>query len=221
MLVEQPRTEYLRARGRITPPPTLVDDVNAAITDAPQRGGLSTAMAFRLGAVVGTAGIVLVAALVVLGDRGRDTTIPPTATPVPSSTIVPSSAPTVAPSAESAALPDAGTATTIAALDAEGDWGTIGVQRGRDVGGYQAVADIIVGGEGWPFTYFENDPSVFYVQVSVEYRPDRQPSASAEYGLTEWRLRLPDDGTLIHPVDDERVTQPITRSTDVVTATTH
>lgn len=217
---DEPIIEYLRARGRVTPPPTLIDDVRATIADAPQRRGLSTAMALRLGAVVGTAGVVLVAALVVLGDRGRDTTIPPTAAPVPSSTSVPSSAPTVAPSAESASLLDTGTVTTIAALDAEGDWGTIAVQRGMDVGGYQAVADVIVGGEGWPFTYFENDPSVFYVQVSVVYRPDRQPSASAEYGLTEWRLRLPDEGTLIHPVEDIPGTQPISTFTEVVTATT-
>ena len=87
----------------------------------------------------------------------------------------------------------------LAAVDAEGRWGTVTVTRGPDRGGYRAVAhfDLDPAATDISDMFFHNDPALFYVEIHIAYAADRSPVA--DVGRDDWLLIGP-DGEFIAPI---------------------
>lgn len=198
--------EYLRSRGHATPPLDLVGSVVEAIADAPRQRHNWFAPFLPGIAAVGAAAIVVVAAMLVSQGSvgGPDPTeSPPPISPASSSPAI-SPSPAVTPEPEPVSLLEPGAGIVIDAVDASGTWGSITIERGEDAGGYREVAAVDLDPEtGDPADmYFENDPSVFYLEVSIEYLADRNPEPLT-FGGRDWLL-LTDAGEL-PPIEVEGV----------------
>jgi hypothetical protein len=102
-------------------------------------------------------------------------------------------------SADAWTLVDEGATLELAAVDTEGRWGTVTVQRGPDRGGYRAVAnfDLDPGATDVSGMFFHNDPDHFYVEFQVAYAADRSPVA--DVGRDDWLL-IGADGDFIAPI---------------------
>ena len=203
--------EYLKSRSQGTPPADLVDGISRAVAGAPQQQHSWVASLLPMAAAAGLAAAVLVTALVI----GEDPEVGPDPTPSPSVAASPDASPeasvsaveTSAPStqAEPGDLADAGARVTIPAQDRSGPWGTIVVERLPDLGGLREIeaGDIDEANPDPSTLYFVNDPDMFYLELAVEYRVDREPDPRA-FGADDWLLVA---GTeTLAPMDDKLFT---------------
>lgn len=90
------------------------------------------------------------------------------------------------------ALLEPGDSIELAAVDPQGEWGTVRIERGEDLGGY---ADAEIG------------PDAFIVEFFVEYSADRLPDPD-QFGASDWSLRPTDPEAehffLVEPMTFER-----------------
>ena len=171
--IEELVADYMRSTMRVDPPHGLTDDIMRAVAAVPQDrrtllgafGTLTPAIA----AVVVTA-VLVVAAVLALAPRNVGPTPDPLATPTP----VPSMT-----DEEARVLTEEGDIIRIPALDAEGPFGTITIERGADKAGYDGFV---------PLTFED----VFFVELYVKYEPDR--STSEEFGEWEFAFAADLDG---------------------------
>jgi hypothetical protein len=166
--------EYLRSRGRAVPPPELTQAVMAALESAPPARSWFAAFIPAI-AVVAVAGALLLVA-VLIGQRPVGPTPVGSEQPTPSATEAPSASPTPSPSASQLSLVEPGAAIDIPAVDATGQWGTIHIERGEDLGGY---ADALV------------EPGLFVIEFFISYTAERMPDP-AQFGSSDWALRAAD-----------------------------
>lgn len=117
--------------------------------------------------------------------------------PSPSASQATSTSPSVTPTPQS--LLEPGTSVEVEARDVDGQWGTITLVRGEDVGGFQMVSnfDLDLDAADAREMFFQNDPDAFYVMLQVTYTADRIP---ATYGAQDWLLRAP-SGAFATPID--------------------
>jgi hypothetical protein len=166
--------EYLRSRARAEPPPQLIQAVMAAVESTPPPRSWFAPFIPAI-AVAAVAGALLMLALLI-GQRPVGPAPIGSEQPTPSATEAPSASPTASPSASQLSLVEPGAVVDIPAVDATGQWGTIHIERGEELGGY---ADAAV------------DPATFVVELLVSYTPERMPDP-AEFGLSDWHLRPTD-----------------------------
>ena len=165
--------EYLRSRGEVDAPSDLVSSVIGVVEAAPaQRSWIAPFVP----AMATTVALAVVVALAVLVGQRLNIGPPPeeTPTPSPTGTIEPAPSSTAQPSAEGLTQP--GDRVEIPAIDAQGEWGTILIERGHDRGGYPGI---------------ELDPELFILELFITYEADRMPDP-AQFGYPDWALRPTD-----------------------------
>lgn len=174
--------EYLRTRhrGDFDPPLGAVSTVMAAVSSVPaNRAWFASFMPAAAAAAVGAAFVL--ALLFGVGPNigpGPGATEKPSTfaspTPVPSS-VVPSPSPTdAAPPVRSLVQP--GDTVGLSATDSQGEWGSIRLERGDDLGGYRDA---------------EIPPDSFLIEVFVAYDAQRMPDP-AQFGMSDWAVRPSD-----------------------------
>lgn len=179
---EEQIVDYLRARhhGQFEPPPDAVTSVMTAVDDvAPQRAWFAALMPIAAAVTIGLA--VVLAVLFGVGPRVGPA---PDASEAPSSTAAPSprsATPAVSPSPTEDERPvqpllQPGHIATLPATDSDGEWGTIRLERGEDLGGYSDA---------------EVPPDTFVIEVFVTYGADRMPDP-AQFGTMDWAVRPSD-----------------------------
>jgi hypothetical protein len=163
--------EYLRSRSRTAPPPDAIHTVMAAVESASAPRSWFAPFVPAAAAVAAAAALLVLALLI--GQR-PDIGPAPTGSeqPTPSATEMPSTSPTPSP----LSLLAPGAVAEIPALDSSGQWGTIRVERGEDLGGY-SDADV--------------DREMFVIEFFVSYTADRMPDP-AQFGSSDWALRPTD-----------------------------
>ena len=168
-------TDYLRSTMRIDPPDDLPNAIMRAVAAAPQDrksildafGTLTPAFA----AIVVTA-VLVVAAVLALAPRNVG--------PAPDAVATPTPVPSITPE-EARILTSEDDAIRIPALDGEGPFGTITIERGADKAGYAGFVPIA----------FQD---VFFIELYVTYEPTR--ATAEQFGEWEFAFAadLDDDG---------------------------
>lgn len=190
--------DYLRNRhrGELDPPLGAVNMVMAAVDRAPaSRSWFASVMP---AAALATIGVALVLAMLFgLGsnigpapDASESPSVIASPTPAQSSAL-PSPSPT---QLGRPALPllQPGDTASLAATDSEGEWGTIRLERGDDLGGYPDA---------------EIPPDTFLIEVFVVYEAQRMPEPP-QFGTSDWAVRPSDpaaDNFLAEAREFERV----------------
>lgn len=169
---------FVREAVHAEPPPDLVPSLLDAVDDAPPARPW---YASALPALAGTAVLVLAIGAVLLLWRPwgvADPSPSPTPSPIatPSATASPTDEPTDEPTPPEDALLEPGDSVELAAVDPQGEWGTIRVERGEDLGGY---TDADVGADA------------FIIELFIDYEASRLPDPE-EFGLPDWSLRPTD-----------------------------
>lgn len=160
--------DYVRSRGEVDPPSSLIHEVMRAVADAPQArtswfsafGGL--AAPFAAATVVA---LIVIAAVLFTGPRQ----VGPEPTPTPAPTLTPTDA---------LSLTEPGDVVRVAAVDYEGQYGTITIERGEEVAGYEGGHDSLA-------------YDAFFVELYISYQFDR-PSTAA-HGEGDWGYRINGD----------------------------
>lgn len=171
--------EYLRNRhrGHFDPPPGALSTVMAAVDSvAANRSWFASIMPIAAVAAVGAA-LVLAVLLVTGRNVGPtpDASVAPSAiaSPTPAeSSAQPSSSPTEI-DRPARPLSQPGDTASLPATDSEGEWGTIRLERGDDLGGYPDA---------------EIPADTFLIEVFVIYDAQRQPEP-AQFGTSDWAVR--------------------------------
>jgi len=163
-------SEYLRSAMRVDPPDDLENGIMRAVATAPQDrkpilgsfGALSPAFA----AIVVTT-VLVVAAALALAPRNVGPAPDPwaTATPAPSITLE-----------DARVLTGEDDVIRIPALDGEGSFGTITIERGADKAGYAGFVPVA----------FQD---VFFIELYVTYEPSR--ATAEQFG--EWEFAFAAD----------------------------
>lgn len=166
--------EYLRSRGRVTPPQDLVVSVMDAVAETPQRR-VSWLASFVPAAVAlaAAAAVVMLAFLI-----GQSPNAGPPASGSPPSTIDSRRPPTLTPSARPSpgeALSEPGDVVLMPALDTDGEWGTIRLERGGEIP-VEPRDSRYEGGS-------------FLVEIRVTYTAERQSGGSFGYSF-DWGMRV-------------------------------
>lgn len=171
---------YLRGRhrGSFDPPPGALNAVMAAVDDAPAER--SWFASFVPLATIGVAAALILAVIYGLGpDTGPapDPSQQPSiaASPTPEAPSVPSPSATE-PDRTDRSLTQPGDTASLPATDAAGEWGTIQLERGDDLGGYPDA---------------EITADTFLVEVFVVYDARRTPEP-AQFGTPDWAVRPTD-----------------------------
>ncbi len=176
---------YLEHRTRVGVPGDLVPSVLRALDDT---GPASESSRGWLAPVLAVAGslVLAVASLAWLSNNAASG-------PAPSGSPSPS-APVSEPE-----LVDEGATVELAAVDTEGQWGSVTVTRGPDSGGYRDVANVDLDPAATDISgmFFHNDPDRFYVEFQVAYAAERNPVA--DVGRNDWLL-IGGDGDLVAPI---------------------
>lgn len=173
--------QYLRNRhrGNFDPPLGAVSTVMVAVDRVPSHSSRFTSFAAvtAAAAVVGAA-VVVAFAIGVGWNTG----------PAPGASEEPS---VIASSTPASALPSPGPtdwdrpvlsllqpgdAVSLPAIDRRGEWGTIRLERGDELGGYRDA---------------EIPPDTFVIEVFVTYRAERMPDP-AQFGASDWAVRPSD-----------------------------
>lgn len=172
--------EYLRARhrGQLEPPAGAVSSImSAAEGVTPQRSWFAALIPAAAALALG------VVALVMFLSMGQDVGPTPDASASPSSSATPSPSPspTPIPSATPTSrlccpLLQPGDVAELPATDADGEWGTIRLERGEDLGGYP---DAAIPGD------------TFVIEVFVTYDAQRAPERG-DFGRSDWTVRPTD-----------------------------
>ena len=160
--------DYIRSSMRVELPDGLTDEVMRSVAAAPQarRSWFSALPPYApaLAAAVATALIIVVGLFLV---APRTIGPPPAPTPTPAPTLSPEGA---------RVLAEPGDVIRIPALDGQGQFGTITIERGAEKAGYEGFVPVAFG-------------DVFFVEVYVKYEPER--STDEEYG--EWEFAFAAD----------------------------
>lgn len=159
--------DYVRSIMRVDPPEALTDQVMRSVAGLRQQRSWFTALpslAPALAVAVATA-LIIAVGLYLAGSRQIGP--PSEATPTPVPTLTPEDA---------RVLVEPGDVIRIPALDDEGQFGTITIQRYEEQAGYQDFT---------PFAFED----VFFVELYVKYEPQR--STDEEYG--EWEFAFAAD----------------------------
>ena len=172
--------EYLRARhhGQFDPPADAIAAVMTAVEGIePQRSWFAALMPAAAAAAIG---LVALAVFMTFGpnvgpapgasESPARSTAP---SPSPSSTLIPSPTPDGRPCCP---LLQAGDSVSLAATDSQGEWGTIRLERGEDLGGYP---DAAIPGD------------TFVIEVFVSYDAQRVPERG-DFGRSDWTVRPTD-----------------------------
>ena len=168
---EEQVADYVRSTMRVDPPQGLIDDVMRSVAAVPQeRRTLFSAF----GPVVPAIGAVAATALILVG--GLFLFAPRNVGPAPDPT--PTPAPTLTPE-DARDLSEPGDVIRIPALDSEGQFGTIVIERGEEKAGYDGFI---------PFAFED----VFFVELYVTYEPERP--TDEEYGEWEFAFAVDLDG---------------------------
>lgn len=178
--IDEQIAAYVRAAVHADPPADLVPSILEAVDDARPRRAWFAPMIPALAVVT----VVLVAAgLTLFVSRPwllADPSPEPTSTPSAEATPTAEPSPTLSPSLEG--LFEPGDGVEFPAVDSQGEWGTVRVERGEELGGY-ADADT-------------DADVIFVIEFLVEYQPERMPQP-AEFGVRDWVLR-PTDPNAVH-----------------------
>ena len=164
--VEQAVTEYARSRLDVAIPPSLVGDIQRAVAAAPPPPISRFSPLFMTTAV---AAVVAVLALAILLIQAPSNVGPD---PFGSEGPTPSPQPSLTPEGE-LSLTTPGDVVRIPAMDAQGRYGTITLERGKEVGGYE--------GNDTPM-FFDS----YFVEVHFSYELDRAPEGT--YGSDDWAV---------------------------------
>lgn len=165
--------DYLRSRGRAVPPNDLIQTVTAAVETATAPRSWFAPFIPAVAAVAVAAALLILALLIGQPpDVGPGPTGSEQATSAPSGSA--SSSPT--PSQSQLSLLQPGAVVEIPALDTAGQWGTIRIERGEELGGYP---DAAVGSD------------IFVIELFVTYTAERMPNP-AQFGSPDWAV-LPSD----------------------------
>jgi hypothetical protein len=164
--VEQSVTDYARSRLDVAIPPSLVGDIQRAVATAPSPRISRFSPLFMATTVAAAVAVLAVALMLIQGPSniGPDpfSSAEPTPTPQPSLT----------PEGE-LSLTAPGDVVRIPAMDVQGRYGTITLERGNEVGGYE-------GNETPMFT------DSYFVEVHFSYELDRAPDGT--YGVDDWAV---------------------------------
>jgi len=186
--------EYLRSRPQGQPPPELADAISRAADATPQQRRSWFAPFVPAAIGLGLTAVVIVAAILVGQDPivGPGPSERPSPTSTPDASVVSRPSPTPAESigAGESDLTQAGTQLTIPARDTEGSWGSISIERLPDAGGLRTIvrADLDEANPDPSTLYFVNDPDMFYLEISIEYRAEREPDP-LRFGADDWVLQ--------------------------------
>ena len=164
--------DYVRASMSVKPPATLNADVMRVVGLVAQerRTWLSTFGPYTP-AIAAVAASLLIVAIGILVAAPRD--VGPPTDPNASPTVSPE--PTLTPE-DALRLTEPGDEIRIAALDGEGQFGTITIRRGEEKAGYEGFV---------PFAFQD----VFFVELYIKYQPDRVTDEN--YG--EWEFAFAAD----------------------------
>lgn len=173
--------EYVRASMGVQPPPSLAAEVMRAVGSMPQeRRGWLSAFGPYTPAMAALAAVALILAIgaVISAPRNvgppTDPTAPPTPTPAP--TITPEDA---------RVLTEPGDVVVIPALDSEGQFGTITIERGEEVAAYPdfrpLAADLMA-------------EEVFFIELHVRYDIHRPTDAGYGSAVFGWAVDGDGDG---------------------------
>lgn len=190
--VDEQIVEYVRATVRSEPPPDLVSSIIGAVDSAPPRRAWYAPFLPALA----SAAVVVIALGVALFLARPWMVADPSPSPMPSqsstATAAPSADPTPTSSPRTDALLEPGDTVELAAVDPAGEWGTIRIQRGEDLGGY---SDAEIGSD------------TFVVELFVEYDAARLPDPE-QFGRPDWALRPTDPNAehffLVEPTTFDR-----------------
>lgn len=186
--------DYLRSRASGLPPPDLLDSISRAADAHPQRRRPWSSPVLPAAVGLTLTAMAIVAAMLVsqVPNVGPGPSGSPSPTPTPDASAVSRPSPTPAESIGAAEgdLTEAGTQLTIPALDAEGSWGFIAIERLPDAGGLRTIvrADIDESDPDPSTLYFLNDPDMFYLEIYVQYRAEREPDP-LQFGADDWVLK--------------------------------
>ena len=167
--------DYVRATMRVEPPASFVAEVmrSAAATTQERRGWLRLFGPYTP-AMVAVAAAALILAIGTLISAPRNVGPPTDPSGEPSA----SPRPTITPE-DARILTASGDVIRIPALDDEGQFGTITIERGAEKAGYEGFTPIA----------FED---VFFVELYVTYEPSR--ATDEEYGEWEFAFAVDRDG---------------------------
>jgi len=170
---------FVRETVHAEPPPDLLPSLLDAVDNAPPQRPWYAGL---LPALPGAAVVVLAVGAVLLLWRPWGLAEPsPSPTPSPTATPSVTASPTDEPTPSSPtpgadALLEPGDSIELAAVDQQGEWGRIRIERGEDLGGY-SDADV---------------PSDrFIIEFLIDYEADRLPDPE-QFGEPDWWLRLTD-----------------------------
>lgn len=167
--------EYLRSRSRAVPPAELPQALMAAVETAPAPRSWFASL-IPAAAAVGAAGMLLVVALLIGQPPGLTPEPSGSEQPTPPPSVTPTASPTSSPPPSPLSLVQPGASVEIPAVDDSGEWGTIRIERGDDLGGYPDAAI---------------DPELFVIEFFISYTPERT-SEPAQFGSSDWALRAAD-----------------------------
>jgi hypothetical protein len=169
--------EYLRARhaGQLRPPSGAVASIMRAVDEAvPQRSWFASLIPAAAVVVVGVVAVLVFMALGQDVGPTPDPTASPTTSAVPSAGASPSPIPSPTPTSRPCCpLLKPGDTADLPATDNDGEWGSIRLERGDDLGGYP---DAAIPGD------------TFVIEVFVTYDPQRMPEP-AQFGRPDWAVR--------------------------------
>jgi hypothetical protein len=184
---------FVRATVQAKPPADLVPYVLDAVDDAPparaRYAGLLPAFASSAVLLLAIGAALLLWRPWGVADLSPSPSSTPSHTAAPSPTAAADASPTQSPPAD--ALLEPGKTVELAAVDPQGEWGTIRIERREDLGGY---TDADVGADS------------FIIELFIDYEADRLADPE-EFGLPDWSLRPTDsvggaDG--IFPIEPTR-----------------
>lgn len=199
--VEQALADFARSRMSVAIPPTLTADIQRAVAAAPRPQVARSSPVFAATALAAVVAVIAVLLAIVTAPRaiGPDPgeTAPPT----------PTARPTLTPDGE-LTLVAPGDTVRIPAIDSQGRYGTITVERGEEVGEYA--------GNETPVAW-----DTYFVELYITYELDRAPDQPYGAGDWAWFEETPDDtkayfgGTTIEgPGTPEPGLPEVTRGSD-------
>lgn len=176
--IDEQIVEYVRATVRSEPPPDLVSSIIGAVDSAPPRRAWYAPFlpAFASAAVVVVVIALGVGLLLARPWMVADPSPPPLPSPSSTVTATATTEPSPTSSPRTDALLEPGDTVEFPAVDPQGEWGTIQIVRGEDLGGY---SDAEIGSD------------TFVIELFVDYEAARLPDPE-EFGRPDWMLQPTD-----------------------------
>lgn len=191
--IDEQIAAFVRQEVHAEPPADLVPSVLDAVDQAPAPRAWYASL---LPALAGAAVVIIAvgAVFLVLRPWGvADPSPSPTSSPAvtPSATASPTVEPTPSATPSANALLEPDDSVELPAVDPQGEWGTITIERGGDLGGW---------------TDAEVGSGSFIIELFIDYEARRLPDPE-EFGLPDWSVRPTDpdaDANGIFPIEPTR-----------------